>query len=331
MDIGHNETEELLTELEKKINKTYKRAYVETQAKLDKYLSDFVRKEKEKKMLVIKGEMTVKEYNEWRLGQVMIGQRWREMVNTLAYDYVNADKIARALTSEYTPEVYALNHNYATFQVEKESLVDTSYTLYDKATVERLIKDNPDLLPELDPLSKTAEDIRAGKIQRWNVQKITAEVTQGILQGESVQKISRRLRNVTDMDYRASIRNARTAFTGAQNAGRVDAYKRAEGMGIDLMQEWVAILDNRTRHAHRELDGQKVKAGEPFNVDGYEIKYPGDRTAPGYLVYNCRCTLKPVLKGFEHDFRKDLVFDDGLKRISYDEWVEGEHRPKKKR
>ena len=330
MDIGHVETEELLADLEKKIKKTYKRAYVETQAKLDKYLSDFVRKEKEKKKLVIKGEMTVKEYNEWRLGQVMISQRWREMVNTLAQDYVNADKISRALTGEYTPEVYALNHNYATFQVEKESLVDTSYTLYDKATVERLIKDEPDLLPDLDPLSKTAELIRENKLQRWNAQKITAEVTQGILQGESVQKIARRLRTVTDMDYKASIRNARTAFTGAQNAGRVDAYKRAEDMGIDLLQEWVAVPDNRTRHAHRVLDGQKAKVGESFTVDGYNIDYPGDKKAPGYLVYNCRCTLKPVLKGFEHDFRKDLVYDDGLKRISYDEWVEGGKKQKKK-
>lgn len=32
-----------------------------------------------------------------------------------------------------------------------------------------------------------------------------------------------------------------------------------------------------------------------FKVDGYELMYPGDRSAPGYLVYNCRCTTIAVL------------------------------------
>ena len=120
-DTGHKETEDLLGDLERKIKKEYRRANKETQAKLDKYLSDFERKEKEKLKLVKKGEMTVSDYNEWRLGQELIGQRWQEMVNTLAEDYVNADKIARSMTDGYMPEVYALNHNYATFQVEQGS------------------------------------------------------------------------------------------------------------------------------------------------------------------------------------------------------------------
>ena len=321
-DTGHKETEDLLGDLERKIKKEYRRANKETQAKLDKYLSDFERKEKEKLKLVKKGEMTVSDYNEWRLGQELIGQRWQEMVNTLAEDYVNADKIARSMTDGYMPEVYALNHNYATFQVEQGSLVNTSYTLYDKATVERLIRDNPDLLPK--PSEKTEERIRDGKVKRWNKQKITAEVTQGILQGESVQKISKRLRNVTDMDARASIRNARTMFTGAQNAGRVDAYKRASDMGIKVKQEWLAVPDNRTRHAHRVLDGQRVEVGEPFAVDGYKIKYPGDKDAPPYLVYNCRCTLAPVLQGFEHSLSElGLIYSDKLGEMSYDEWKNG--------
>ena len=38
------------------------------------------------------------------------------------------------------------------------------------------------------------------------------------------------------------------------------------------------------------LDGQTVDVDKPFKVDGYELMYPGDTSAPGYLVYNCRCT-----------------------------------------
>jgi uncharacterized protein with gpF-like domain len=127
------------------------------------------------------------------------------------------------------------------------------------------------------------------------------------------------------MDYKVSIRNARSAYTGAQNAGRVDAYKRAKNMGIDLLQEWIAVPDNRTRHAHRLLDGQRVKVGEPFKVDGYDIDYPGDKKAPAYLYYNCRCTIAPVIKGFEHS-TQGLTYSDELGSMTYDEWKNGRRK-----
>ncbi len=59
----------------------------------------------------------------------------------------------------------------------------------------------------------------------------------------------------------------------------------------------LATLDNRTRHAHRILDRQRAKMDKPFEIDGHEIWYPGDSSAPGYLVYNCRCTLIAHVKG----------------------------------
>ena len=97
------------------------------------------------------------------------------------------------------------------------------------------------------------------------------------------------------MSLASAIRTARTATTAAQNAGRMDSYHAAEGMGIKLKKEWLATLDGRTRHAHAILDGQTAETDKPFHVDGYEIMYPGDTSAPGYLVYNCRCTLIAAL------------------------------------
>ncbi len=88
-------------------------------------------------------------------------------------------------------------------------------------------------------------------------------------------------------------------MTSAQNAGRMDSYAAAQKMGIKLKREWVATLDNRTRHAHAMLDGQQADIDKPFKVDGYEIMFPGDTSAPGYLVYNCRCTLIAVVDGVD--------------------------------
>lgn len=120
----------------------------------------------------------------------------------------------------------------------------------------------------------------------------------------------------------------RTATTAAQNAGRMDSYHAAEGMGIKLKKEWLATLDGRTRHAHAMLDGQTAETDKPFHVDGCEIMYPGDTSAPGYLVYNCRCTLiaalddvpkapNPLRRARDPETGKSILVSD----MTYAQWV----------
>lgn len=60
--------------------------------------------------------------------------------------------------------------------------------------------------------------------------------------------------------------------------------------------------------------------GKPFKVDGYEIMYPGDTSAPGYLVYNCRCTLVAVLDGIDtsDSLRRDK--DGLLSNMTFAQW-----------
>ena len=321
MDEGHLDTERILKEVESDVTRVYRQAAEETEKKLDDYLRRFKIKDQIKRDQLQKGEITKDEYNYWRTGQIMIGKRWEEMKNTLAQDLHNANNIARSITQGYMPKVYAVNHNYATFQVEKESLVDTSYILYDRQTVERIIKDQPDLLPSPGP-RKLAE-IAAGKDIKWQRGQIQSTMMQVILQGESIPHIAKRMAKELSVKNRSSaVRYARTAATGAQNAGRVDGYKRAQGMGIELEQEWLATLDMRTRHEHRYLDGQHVPVGEPFKVDGYEIRFPGDPSAPGYLIWNCRCTLVPHLKNLD---QSDAPRKSKLGDMSYEEW-KNEHK-----
>lgn len=320
MDEGHLGTELILKETEADVNRVYRQAAEEVEKKLNDYLRRFKVKDQIKREQLRKGEITQDEYNYWRTGQIMIGKRWEEMKNTLAQDLHNANNIARSITQGYMPEVYALNHNYATFQVEKDSLVDTSYTLYDRQTVERIMKDQPDLLPPPGPRKKA--EIAAGKDIKWQRGQIQSTMMQSILQGESIPHIAQRMAKELSVKNRNSaVRYARTAATGAQNAGRVDGYKRAQGMGIELEQEWLATLDLRTRHEHRFLDGQHVPVGTPFKVDGEEIRFPGDPDAPGYLIWNCRCTLVPHLKNLD---QSDAPRKSKLGDMSYEEWKEEE-------
>lgn len=303
-DPAHEQTEKLLEEIERRVRREYLRAYEETEDKLADYLRRFEAKDRMHAEAVRRGEETEEEYRRWRKGQILVGRRWREMADTLAEDYRNADRVAASIVNEHTPEVYALNHDYATFQVERGSRVDTSYTLYDRATVERLLRDQPDLLP--------AAKVDGAKDLAWNRRHVVSAVTQGILQGESLPKVAQRLRTVAGMDFRASMRTARTTMTSAQNAGRTDAYRRAQGMGIQVRKQWLATLDRRTRHSHRRLDGEVVGLDEQFSNG---LRYPGDPSGAGSEVYNCRCTLVPDLPGVD-----DVPRNSKLGDMSYEEW-----------
>lgn len=317
-DFAHNQTDQILKQIEGRLRKEYKRAAKETQQKLNDFLNKYQEKDKLKKQEYREGKISWDEYRQWRKNQILTAKRWREMQKTLATDLHNVNKIAKSITQGYMPEVYALNHNYSTFQIEKGSEIDTSYTLYDRHTVERLFRENPKLLPDPSPNSKTGKLLAENKDLRWNRQRIQSELTQGLLQGESIPEIAKRMQKVTDSNYKSAVRNARTMTTGAENAGRVDSYKRAEGVGIKMTQCWVATLDGRTRHSHRSLDGEEIEVGGTFSNG---CRYPGDPNGSPSEVYNCRCSLISQLKGFETDITDMSVRrNEKLGNMTYDEW-----------
>lgn len=320
MDYAHEETDKVLLALERKIRKIYKTASAGVQEKMDEYIKEMNAEEWELVKKVDKGEMTQNELIAWRQEKLIEVKRWEELKDNLADDFVNANQIARSTVFGTMPDVYALNHNFATWEIENKSLMDTSYTLYDRATVERLIQKNPTLLPP--PGKKVAEKIRLKKDKLWNRAKINSVMTQSILQGDSIPKIAKRLSS--EMAYHnevGAIRLARTMTTSAENQGRLDSYQRADDMGIKLKKVWIATLDNRTRHEHRELDGQAVPINEPFEVDGEELDCPADPTAPFRLIMNCRCTMGTQIAGFEIDTSDTSIRrSDKLGTMSYEEW-----------
>ena len=321
VDDGSIETEKILKRIEKHITEEYKKAEKEIDEKLKDYLRRFKIKDDLKRQALHDGLITKAEYDRWRTGQIMIGQRWEEMRDAIAKDLANASQIARSTAFEHLPEVYAINHNYGTFQVENGSLIDTSYTLYDRQTVERLMLDeNGDFIPK--PGKKLAKKLEEGKAIAWNKKNVESVMLQGILQGESIPKLSTRLSTtVGEQNRKAAIRNTRTLVTGVQNAGRVDSYERANKMGIQTQKQWLATLDGRTRHAHRELDGQTVDYDKPFDSELGKIMYPGDPEADPGNIYNCRCTLIASIKGFERDLSDtSMRRNEKLGDMTYDEW-----------
>lgn len=302
-DLGHQLTNKKLAKLERRIAKLYREAGKELQATIDAYFEQFQKRDEEMKALigtVQNGkEWTEADYKQWRLNQIGRGKRYQAMRDRVAHRVTDANAVAVSYTNDATPGIYSLNRNYAAYTIESVA-GDVGFDLWDEQTVKRLMVEQPDLMPYYPPKRalKRSIDLAYGKKQ------ITASVTSSILRGLSIKHMADNLqKRITTMSRDSAIRTARTAVTGAQNAGRMDSYAAAEKMGIKLKKEWLATLDARTRHSHAMLDGEQVAQDKKFSNG---CRFPGDPQGPPWEIYNCRCTLVAAVDGVDTS--------DGLRR-----------------
>lgn len=284
-DKAHIWTDEKLEEMERHLSAIYSRAKKEAQKTADEYFDKFHKQDEAKRKLLEQGKITEDEYKKWRKNKIMYGKRFTEMKEQCAKQLLNVNETALAYVNDQLPEIYAINYNALAKSVD--GVGGYVFTLLDANTVKHLAMADKSLLPykKLDP----AKDIP------WNMKKINTETLQGIIQGESMGKIAKRIRNVQEMNRTQAIRSARTIVTGAENKGRQDSYARAEADGIILQKEWLATNDNRTRHSHVLLDGDIVDQDKKFDNG---LMFPGDPNGEPSEVYNCRCSMTAVVKGF---------------------------------
>ena len=315
-------TGDMLQKLEKKINAQYSKATKEANKKVKAKLKDYNKQLKQYGKDLKKGKITQEKYDAWKMSQAYQNKNIQDLADVLAKDASNSSMIATSIINDTTPDVYALNANETMYQIDQNVRIGTSFALYDHRTVENLIAKNPDLYP-------ITAKVKEGKLKRWNKRKMNEAITQGILQGESIPKISNRVGKVYNMINHASTRTARTMVTCAQSLGRIDSYKRAKEMGIELTQLWVATLDGRTRHSHVYLDGQRRNIGESFQSLYGSINYPGDPHADPRDIYNCRCTLIAQVKGFEYDIETTTNRANKLGGEIYEKWKSRVKKEKK--
>jgi len=120
-------------------------------------------------------------------------------------------------------------------------------------------------------------------INKTTRDKINTAIEAGLVEGESLIKISDRINVVYEEfpTWRSDL-IARTESTAANNEGFIEAYKQSD---VATHKEWIATMDSRTRPEHVELDGEIVKVGAPFSNG---LQYPREP--------NCRCVLGPAFE-----------------------------------
>lgn len=285
-----------LRAMENRIRRIYQRRYDEISEKWTEYLNkvqpkiDSAKKALDEAKTPAERREALREYQRVMKSHTIYNDRFKLLVKDTSERLARVTEIAQAYINDQLPKIYAVGYNSMGKKV-KSVVKGFRFDIVSEDVVKRLATKNKTLLPY--------KKVNKKKAVRWNTKRINSEVMQGILQGEDIPKISKRLENVTEMNRKAAVRNARTAVTGAENAGRMDMIRTAEESGVKLRKKWVATKGARTRDAHREMNGQVREIDEPFTSSLGKIMYPGDPTAKPANVYNCRCTLSYVVSGFE--------------------------------
>lgn len=119
---------------------------------------------------------------------------------------------------------------------------------------------------------------------------IAAEVTRGIVSGHSWHDTAAGISRQGQVSAYNAMRIARTEGHRIACEAQMDGCQTAKAAGADVVKEWSAALDERTREHHRELNGQIRELDDAFEVAGIRVQYPGNFGRPEEDIH-CRCAL----------------------------------------
>lgn len=116
---------------------------------------------------------------------------------------------------------------------------------------------------------------------------ITQEISRGIASGLPYRDIARNINNASGSGLYNAKRITRTEGHRIQQTSARDAQYAAKAKGADVLKQWDAALDGRTRDSHARVDGEIRELDEKFSNG---LRFPGDPYGSAAEVINCRCT-----------------------------------------
>jgi SPP1 gp7 family putative phage head morphogenesis protein len=218
-----------------------------------------------------------------------------------------------AILNRELSTVYKDNFYRTAYAIEKEVQAKLSYMPLDVARIKAAIQ-NP------IPFGKTMQQT-LGEHLAAVISKVNQEVTRSLIKGQSYGKTANAIKEVLGGDAKKAILVARTEGGRVQMTARYDSIQHADDVGIEMVKIWVSTLDNRTRDAHRSLDGKEVAVDEDFISEaGGKGPHPHAMGTAADDI-QCRCTFITRPAGMKPEFRR--VRGEGqIPYKTYKEWAE---------
>lgn len=201
-----------------------------------------------------------------------------------------------AIVTTILATVFAHAYYRTAYEIEKSIGVTISFSLLRKEVIDEIINFNWSGIPFLQRIWNNANALHNA---------LRTELYLGIQQGESIDKIAKRI----DMQFNSkayqSQRLIRTESARVISSAQEKIY--AESNVVKYLM-YTATLDNRTSETCRSRDGKKWRIDDP--------KRPVIPAHP-----NCRSCWIPVIEGYEPTKRKDNETKQVIEYQSYAEWT----------
>jgi len=121
-------------------------------------------------------------------------------------------------------------------------------------------------------------------------ERIRGDLAEALDAGDSIQTMQARISEQLQVDKHSYLaeRIARTEAHAATEGGAWSSQQAwQEASGEELLHQWIATSDERTRPTHAAASGQRVPLDEPFTVGGASLQYPGDPSGDAAEIINC--------------------------------------------
>lgn len=280
-DTAHRLTDEKLEEMEKRLSAIYSMAGKTVQKKMADYAKSIDEKSAELLQAYKDAETEDEKQNAKKAyirfyRKVVKSKEFSDLAANVADDLYKANVEASAYINSQTPSIYALNYNYINAEMAKDidgfkpqEIADTEaekYSGYTQQTVDRK------------------------KDTAWNKDNLKKSVIAGSLLLLGASAVMKRSANsAVEKNRNSAIMHSNGMGTDAENKARLDGMYRAEDMGNPITKIWISTLDNRTRDAHADRDGEEIALDDEFAPG---LSRPRDPNGALSEICNCRCSLK---------------------------------------
>lgn len=174
----------------------------------------------------------------------------------------------------------------------EDGFIGTMYNLQGQGIPLVMPIDQEQVVQAIQHDTQLSEDLYTamGKDIKTLQRQISGEISRGISTGMMYSEIARNVANYARIPKNNAMRIARTEAHRIQNTASMDACNKAKSKGADVVKQWDAALDAKTRDTHRQLDGTIKELDEPFEVGRHKAMFPGDFGVAAEDI-NCRCAL----------------------------------------
>lgn len=204
-----------------------------------------------------------------------------------------------AITTAILISVYAATYYKSAYVMEKnlsQSIgVGINYNLLRKEFIKEIVNYNWNGIPFSQRIYNNHNAL---------INTLRTELANGVRQGESVDKIARRVRKQLGIRYNQSQALIRTESARVIGSAQEKIYKDS-GVVQELI--YTATLDNKTTPFCRKHDGKRYKIDDPKRPE-----------LPAHV--NCRSCFIPAVKNYQPKKRKDNETNEIIQYKNYEEW-----------